>query len=113
MQDAEQDGIAAAKRDIAAGDLCYKWIGHGGRGGKDFCRLVGIRLGMTVDDFGICFVTDEKIAFATGYNQTVADHIVAEHGRNLVEETMTEARELHKERYDRHVESLKFKNKSE
>ncbi len=52
-----------------------------------------------------CFVTDEKIAFATGYNRTVVDHVVAVHGHNVVDDAMTEARALFEERYDRYVAS--------
>jgi len=106
MSDAEQEGIQAATRDIAAGVLHYKWLGSGGRGGKDFCRLVKERLGMIVDDFGVCMVWQEKRDFARGYNSTVHEYIIATHGRDVIEESRAEAESLHKERYDRWVASL-------
>ena len=87
MSDAEQEGIQAATRDIAAGVLRYKWLGSGGRGGKEFCQFVKERLGMIVDDFGVCFVGQEKRDFARGYNTTVRDHIITAQGRDIIEES--------------------------
>jgi hypothetical protein len=107
--DAEQEGIQAATRDIASGVLRYKWLGSGGRGGQDFCRLVKERLGMVVDDYGVCFVWQTKTDFANAYNQTVREHIIATHGRDLVEESFAEARAIFAERYKRWVASLDSK----
>jgi hypothetical protein len=109
MSDAEQEGIQTATRDIAAGVLRYKWLGSGGRGGKDFCRFVKERLGMIVDDFGHCAVWEEKRDFARGYNSTVRDHIIATQGRDVIEESRAEAQAIHKERYDKWVASLESK----
>ena len=106
MADARQNGIDAAQRDIAAGILRFKWTGGGGRGGADFCQMIQDCLGMTVDDFGVCFVTQDKIAFADGYNETVREFLIAEHGRDVIAETLADARAKFRERYDRYVTSL-------
>jgi len=107
MTEKEIAGIKQAKLDIAKGDLRYKWTGHGGLGGVDFCRLVKERLEMQVDDFGICFVTRDQIEFANGYNCTVTKHVVTTFGRDIIDESFQEARALFKERYDRQFNSDK------
>jgi hypothetical protein len=61
---------------------------------------------MIVDDFGICFTTEDQSACADGYNRTVRDHLVAVHGRDVVDEAMIEGRELYEERHDRYRASL-------
>ncbi len=106
MTDETNDGARAAAIDLARGNLRYKWIGHGGPGGVEFCRLVRERWGMEVDDFGICMVSDEKLAFARDYNETVRGHLFAAHGRDVIEETLAEARASHKARYDQHFASV-------
>ena len=81
MDAARQSGIDAAKNDVAAGVLRYKWRRSAGRGGKNFCQMVLDRFGMIVDDYGICFVTKDSIAFAEGYNEIVRDYLLTKHGR--------------------------------
>ena len=113
ISDAEQEGIDAATRDVAAGVLRYKWLGHSGLDGKDFCRIVGERFGMVVDDFGLCAVWQNKIDFARGYNRVVRDHLIGRYGRDVVADAMNEARALHKECHARWLASLESNGDTE
>lgn len=95
----ETDGAAAARRDIAAGNLRYKQLGPWFDGATEFRRILSERLGMSVDN---CFnVTDSQLQFARAYNAVMRHHIITVHGRDMIAEALAESKELFAERLKR------------
>jgi hypothetical protein len=91
-------GVAAAKADIAAGRLQYRWHGHSGHWGHWIVSELEKRFGIAVNDgFGVCFVSESQISFDDGYNATLAAEINRRHGEGSFEAVFTESRKQSEE----------------
>lgn len=78
-QDAYDQGIAEAHREIAAGRLVY-FSGDPSLGwGLDLVKTLYERFGVEVV-FPFCVVTQDSLAFEEGYNRAVEDYIDLIHG---------------------------------
>lgn len=86
-------GCEAARTDIAAGCLVYRWSGHAGHWGHWIVTQLAKRFGVGVDDgFGICFVTDSTASFNDGYNGVLIAEIDRRHGNGAFQKLLTESR---------------------
>src|SRR5688572_5473648 len=91
-------GVEAAKADIAAGRLQYRWLGHSGHWGHWIVSELEKRFGISVNDgFGVCFVTESQISFDDGYNATLAAEINRRHGEGAFEAVFSESRKQSEE----------------
>jgi hypothetical protein len=91
-------GIEAAKADIEAGQLQYRWNGHSGHRGHWIVTELEKRFGVGVNDgFGVCFVTGHQISFDDGYNATLAAEINRRHGHGAFDAVFAEARQQSEE----------------
>ena len=92
-------GCEAARADVAAGRLIYRWTGHAGHWGHWIVTELRERFGMTVDDgFGVCFVTGFKISFNDGYNEVMSAEIDRRFGDGAFQSVFVEARSQSEER---------------
>ena len=79
-------GCEAARTDIAAGHLVYRWGGHAGHRGHWIVAQLAERFGVGVSDgFGVCFVTASSMSFDEGYNEVLAGEINRRHGNGAFE----------------------------
>jgi hypothetical protein len=86
-------GIEAAKADIAADRLQYRWHGHSGHWGHWIVSELEKRFGVGVNDgFGNCFVTESQVSFDDGYNATLAAEINPRHGEGAFGAVFAESR---------------------
>ena len=85
-------GSNAARADIAAGRLVYRWSGHAGHWGHWIVAQLAARFGVSVSDgFGVCLVTATSVSFDEGYNGVLAE-IDRRHGSGALELVFTESR---------------------
>src|SRR4051812_44369084 len=83
---AHSKGMEAAKADIAAGRLQYRWHGHSGHWGHWIVGELEKRFRVGVNDgFGVCFVPASQISFDDGYNAMLATEINRRHGPGAFE----------------------------
>jgi hypothetical protein len=86
-------GVEAAKADIAAGRLVYRWHGHAGHWGHWIVSQLAKRFGVGVNDrFGRCMVTESQVSFDDGYNATLAAEINRRYGDGAFEAVFSESR---------------------
>ena len=85
-------GCDAARADVQAGRLIYRWSGHAGHWGHWIVNQLSQRFGVAVAEFGVCFVTDSKLSFNDGYNSVVIAEIDRRHGAGAFQSVMTEAK---------------------
>jgi hypothetical protein len=86
-------GCEAARNDVAAGRLIYRWSGHTGHWGHWIVNELEQRFGVGVDDgFGICFVTEASVSFNDGYNSVLIAEIDRRHGSGAFQTVLTESR---------------------
>jgi hypothetical protein len=86
-------GCEAARTDIAAGRLVYRWSGHAGHWGHWIATQIEQRFGVGVDDsFGVCFVDQSTTSFNDGYNSVVIAEIDRRHGSGAFQAVLTESR---------------------
>src|SRR5262245_38864984 len=86
-------GCEAARTDIAAGRLLYRWSGHAGHWGHWIVTQLEQRFGVEVDDgFGICFVTESSRSYKDGYNSVLIAEIDRRHGSGAFQAVLTESR---------------------
>ncbi len=91
-------GIEAAKADIAAGQLVYRWGGHAGHWGHWIVTQLAERFGVGVNEgFGVCFVTASSRSFDDGYNAVLAAEINRRHGDGTFEALLAESRQQSEE----------------
>jgi len=107
-------GVEAAKADIAAERLQYRWHGHSGHWGHWIVSELEKRFGVGVNDgFGVCLVTESQISFDDGHNATLAAEINRRHGAGAFEAVFAESRKQSEEALgdakrawlDRHAEA--------
>jgi hypothetical protein len=92
------DGVAEAKRDIAAGQPKLRY-GARGAWGEDLARTLKAQFGVELIVLS-CFVTAASSSFEAGYNDTVEAHIDAIHGAGAVKAVWAEIQRRRKEAYD-------------
>jgi hypothetical protein len=86
-------GCAAARADIAAGRLHYRWSGHAGHWGHWIVTQLAERFGVNVDDgFGVCLVTVSSVSFNDGYNSVLVAEIDRRHGSGTFQSLLAGAR---------------------
>lgn len=86
-------GVEAAKADIAAGRLQYRWYGHSGHWGHWIVSELEKRFGICVNDgFGVCFVTESQVSFDDDYNATLAAEINRRNREGAFEAIFAESR---------------------
>jgi len=86
-------GREAARIDIAANRLVYRWNGHAGHWGHWIVSQLAQRFGVGVDEgFGVCFVTVFKVSFNDGYNSVLVDEISRRFGSGAFQALLAEAR---------------------
>jgi hypothetical protein len=86
-------GVAAARADIAAGKLEYRWYGHAGHWGHWIVSELAKRFGVGAGErFGVCLVTDSQMRFDDGYNSALAVEMNRRHGDGAFEAVFEEAR---------------------
>jgi hypothetical protein len=91
-------GSDAARSDIAAGRLVYRWGGHSGHWGHWIVTQLAERFGVSVNDsFGVCFVTAASMSFDDGYNSVLAAEIDRRHGSGAFQSIFTESRQQSEE----------------
>jgi hypothetical protein len=97
-RDAYAKGVEAAKADVAAGRLQYRWHGHSGHWvtGSSTNLRSALRSELTTA-FGICFVSESQISFDDGYNATLACEINRRHGDGAFEAVFAESRKQSEE----------------
>jgi hypothetical protein len=87
------EGCEAAKVDIAAGRLTYRWGGHAGHWGHWIVVKLKERFDVGVNDgFGVCMVTIESLSFDAGYNGVLIAEIDRRHGQGAFQSLMGESR---------------------
>jgi len=87
-------GVQAAKADIAAGRLVYRWGGHAGHWGHWIVTQFAERFGVGVSDgFGICFVSRSGRSFDDGYNAVLIAEVNRRHGAGTFEAVLAESRQ--------------------
>ena len=87
-------GVEAARADIAAGRLVYRWAGHSGHWGHWIVAQFAERFGVGVNDgFGVCFVSASGMSFDDGYNGVLAAEIDRRHGSGAFQSVLTESRQ--------------------
>ena|SRR5688572_17745953 len=92
-QRAFAEGVEAAKADIPAGRLVYRWHGHAGHWGHWIVTQLAERFGVEVNDgFGVCFVSVSQVSFDDGYNATLAAEVNRRHGEGAFEAVFSESR---------------------
>jgi hypothetical protein len=103
-------GCEAARADVLAGRLVYRWSGHAGHWGHWIATQLAERYGVGMDGLGICFVTASSVSFNDGYNSILAAEIGRRHGsgafhsvfvkaKSQSEETLGDARRSWLERH--------------
>jgi hypothetical protein len=93
------DGCQAARADITAGRLVFRWTGHAGHWGHWIVMELFQRFKMTVDDgFGICFVDGFKVSFNDGYNEVMSAEIDRRFGAGAFQSVFVEAKSQSEER---------------
>lgn len=86
-------GCEAARADIAAGRLVYRWGGHAGHWGHWIVTQLAVRFGVGVSEgFGVCFVTAASASFDDGYNSVLAAEINRRHCGGAFEAVFADAR---------------------
>lgn len=96
--DAYARGMKAAKADIAAGHLQYRWNGHSGHWGHWIVNELERRFGVGINEgFGICIVTESQVSFDEGYNLTLGTEINRRHGEGAFEAVFKESRQQSEE----------------
>lgn len=87
-------GAAAARADIAAGRLVYRWYGHSAHFGHWIVAQLEERFGVSVNEgFGVCLVNNLSISFDDGYNGVLSTEIDRRYGRGEFEAVIKQARE--------------------
>jgi len=85
-------GGEAARGDIAASRLVYRWSGHAGHRGHWIVTQLEKRFGVGVSDgFGVCFVTTSKLSYDDGYNEVLVAEINRRYGSDAFESIFAEA----------------------
>jgi hypothetical protein len=85
-------GCEAARADIAACRLIYRWSGHAGHWGHWIATQFSERFGVRVEGLGICFVTTASISFNDGYNSVLAGEVDRHHGPDALKSVLNEAK---------------------
>jgi hypothetical protein len=92
------EGAEAAKADVAAGRLVYRWSGHAGHWGHWIVGQFAERFGVGVSDgFGVCFVSARGDSFNMGYNAVLAAEVNRRHGAGAFEAVFAESRQQSEE----------------
>jgi hypothetical protein len=92
-------GCDAARADLAAGCLLYRWSGHAGHWGHYIVTQLRERFGVVVDDgFGICMISASKVSFNDGYNGVLAAEIDRRFGCGAFASVFVEAKSQSEER---------------
>src|SRR6516162_6227455 len=87
------EGCEAARADIAAGRLVYRWSGHTGHWGHWIVTELAKRFGVGVDDgFGTCLVTSSSVSFNDGYNGVLVTEIDRRYGNSAFQSLLIESR---------------------
>ena len=91
-------GCEAARTDIAAGRLVYRWGGHAGHWGHWIVVKLAERFGVSLSDgFGVCFVTASSLSFDDGYKGVLAAEIDRRHSSGAFAAVFAESRQQSKE----------------
>src|SRR5436305_556727 len=91
-------GGEAARADIAASRLVYRWGGHAGHWGHWIVVQLAERFGFGVSEgFGVCLVDTCSMSFDNGYNGVLAAEIDRRHGRGAFEAVFAESRQQSEE----------------
>jgi hypothetical protein len=86
-------GCEAARADIAAGRLVYRWGGHTGHWGHWIVTQLEERFGVGVSDgFGVCFVTTAGMSFDDGYNGVLAAEVDRRFGGGALRAVFAESK---------------------
>jgi hypothetical protein len=85
-------GCDAARADVAAGRLVYRWSGHAGHWGHYIATQLSERFGVGVESFGICFVTASGVSFNDGYNSVLVAEIDRRYGSGAFQSVIAEAK---------------------
>ena len=86
-------GCEAARVEIAAGTLVYRWSGHAGHWGHWVVAQLEERFGVGVDaGFGVCFVDAAKLSFNDGYNSVLVMEIDRRHGSGAFQSVIADSR---------------------
>jgi len=86
-------GCEAARADIAANRLIYRWSGHAGHWGHWIVAQLAERFSVEGDDgFGICFVIASSDSFNDGYNSVLIAEIDRRHGSGAFQTLLSESR---------------------
>ena len=92
------EGAEAAKADIAAGRLTYRWGGHAGHWGHWIVGQLAERFGVGVSDgFGVCFTSTRAVSFDMGYNAVLAAEVNQRQGAGTFEAVFAESRQQSEE----------------
>jgi hypothetical protein len=83
-------GEAAARADVAAGRLVYRWMGHAGHWGQWMAVQLSDRFGVGVEDLGLCCVN--SVPFNEGYNNVIVTEIDRRYGNGAFQSLMAEAK---------------------
>lgn len=92
-QTAFESGCDAARNDITAGRLVYRWGGHAGHWGHWIVTQLAERFGVSVNDgFGVCLVTKSSLLFDDGYNSVLVAEIDRRHGAGAFQSVLSESK---------------------
>ena len=92
-------GGDAARADITAGRLEYRWTGHAGHWGHYIVTQLHERFGVTVDEgFGICMTSASEVSFNDGYNGVLEAEIDRQFGYGAFQSVIIEAKSQSEER---------------
>jgi hypothetical protein len=86
------EGAEAARADIAAGRLVFRWSGNAGHFGHWVVTQIAERFGVGVNEwFGVCVVTEHSLSFNEGYNAVLAQEIDRRHGAGAFKSVFEES----------------------
>lgn len=86
-------GEEAARTDVGACRLVYRWAGHSGRWGHWIVGQLAERFGVGIGEgFGVCFVSADCMSYNMGYNAVLAAEINRRHGAGAFEAVFAESR---------------------
>ena len=86
------NGHEAARADVAAGRLIYRWRGHAGHWGHWIANELFVRFGMETEGLGICLVDAATTSFNDGYNGVVLVEIDRRQGHDAFNSLVAESR---------------------
>src|SRR5262249_7716578 len=90
---AYEAGCAAARVEVAAGRLVYRWSGHAGHWGHWLVTQLAARVSVGVGEgVGVCFVAAWSVSFNEGYNSVLIAEIDRRHGRGAFQALLNESR---------------------